>query len=173
MACMGRVRRSMPETEAVLDRAPQAIAQKLHALRELLGLSQQELADRAGTSQGAVSRMEAGTCPDMTLRIVAGVFAALVIELLPMRDACSVEIESVIAVVTGIFPLLVENTQFTVFRDPDLVALVRGYTRLGAAQRKRLVQILGLVGLVDPADPAVVDPAVADPVADPAELRTG
>lgn len=135
----------------LLGRAPQAIAQKVREMRKLLGLSQDDLARRAGTSQGAVSRVEAGACEEMTFRIIVGVFVALAVELLPMRDALSPELDAVIGVVTGSFPLLVEDQAFTVFRDPGLTLLVRGYTNLPPREQKRLVRVLGpLLDFIEP-----------------------
>src|SRR4030095_14699707 len=58
------------------QRIVEVIGTTVHELRGLLGWSQQELADRAVTSQGTVSRLEAGTGPGGPLHPGGGVLAA-------------------------------------------------------------------------------------------------
>lgn len=119
----------------VLDRLPNAIAAKVYAMRTLLGLSQQELADKARVSQGAISRMESGECGAMPLRTIAAAFLALVVELTPMGDACTDEVRTLLQVVTGTFPMAVEDKTFTVLHDPGLDTLLRIYNLFSARER--------------------------------------
>ncbi len=50
------------------ERLALQIAQRILHLREVLGLSQQTLADRMGTSQQTVSRLESGTYEGYSLK---------------------------------------------------------------------------------------------------------
>src|SRR4029450_9723236 len=59
------------------QRIVEVIGTTVHELRGLLGWSQQELADRAVTSQGTVSRLEAATVPGVPLHSVVVVLRAL------------------------------------------------------------------------------------------------
>jgi predicted XRE-type DNA-binding protein len=53
------------------------LGQEVRRLRRDLGLSQQQLAELAGVSQGAVSRLEAGRALKTPLVAVVGVYLAL------------------------------------------------------------------------------------------------
>lgn len=53
------------------------LEQRLIALRERRGLSQQELADRAGVKQPQIARIESGRAKNITLRTLAKITSAL------------------------------------------------------------------------------------------------
>lgn len=81
-----RTRRSGPAVTAGYERARRAyeLGCQVRTLREERGLSQAELARRAGTSQAAVARLEAGAVEPRlsTLDRIGGVLGAhLVVEL--------------------------------------------------------------------------------------------
>lgn len=136
------MRNNAPAPDAVLDRLPHAIAAKVYAMRTLLGLSQQQLADKALVSQGAISRMESGECGAMPLRTIAAVFLALAVELMPLGDACTDEVRTLIHVVSGTFPMAVEDKHFTVLHDPGLDTLLRIYNLFSERER---VLFLGVI----------------------------
>lgn len=54
-----------------------SLGHHVRALRKLAGLSQEELARHAHVSQGAISRVESGTCRLLPLQTVCQLFAAL------------------------------------------------------------------------------------------------
>lgn len=56
--------------------ARRRVARQIHAARKKAGISQPELARRLGTSQAAVSRMEAGA-QNMTIDIIENIARAL------------------------------------------------------------------------------------------------
>ena len=65
------------------------LAMEIHALREKRGLSQRELAERLGTTQSAVARLEAGNVsPSLpTLeRIAKALEAELVVGFIDLKD---------------------------------------------------------------------------------------
>src|SRR4029453_14131229 len=59
------------------QRIVEGIGTTVHELRGLVGWSRRELAARAVTSQGTVSRLEAGTVPGVPLHSVVVVLRAL------------------------------------------------------------------------------------------------
>ena len=112
-------------------------------LRELCGWSQQALADRSGTSQGAVSRLEAGHATEISLRTVVCVLRAL------GRGIGALEI----IVAPPVHALLVASEALgtvgpVVVLDPELVAFVRCAHRLSPAARVALRQFIVAVGAI-------------------------
>lgn len=76
------------EAQAGYERARQAfeLGVKVRALREEHGLSQRELAERIGSTQPAVARLEAGgVSPSLVTleRIAAAMGSALVVDFVP------------------------------------------------------------------------------------------
>lgn len=113
-------------------------------LRELVGLSQEQLARRAGVSQGAVSRLEMGRAVNAPLIVVMKVNAA-------MRHALSALDPAVLSAETrrlmdvpargvprndGDFEML------PLTLDPRLTELVRLFWAVPARNRDRLVTLM-------------------------------
>lgn len=118
------------------------ISRQLRAARELLGWSQEELAGRAQTSQGLISRMERGNCLQMPLLSVLKVFHA-------MRDALAclegAGAPSARALAAAAVELAAPSPRPL---DPGLADLLRAYGNLSPAQRatfRRLVLPLAAV----------------------------
>lgn len=85
--------RGNPEAEALLEQARERlrISMRLHELRERSGLTQAELAERAGTSRTVIARLERTTYEKhtmSTLRKVAGAMGyAVKIDFIPVAEA--------------------------------------------------------------------------------------
>lgn len=136
------VRTGEPPAAEVLDRLPHVIAKKVFAMRRLLGLSQEELAHKAHVSQGAISRLESGQCEGTPLRTIAAVFLALAVELQPMAASCTDEVREFLQVVTGLFPMALEDKEFTALKDPGLAALMRAYGLLEGRDRLVFLRVV-------------------------------
>jgi transcriptional regulator with XRE-family HTH domain len=113
------------------------LASTVKQLRTLLGWSQQKLADRAVTSQGLISRMEAGQAADVpfhsvvvVVRTLAMGMAAIEVPLSPSAKALIEFCQANSAFVTASPP------------DPDLVTMARILNRLSPRHRKALVQLV-------------------------------
>jgi len=120
-------------------------------LRVLTGLSQEQLARRAGVSQGAVSRLEAGRAVNAPLVVVMKINAAMreALRKLPPRvlSAESREIMGVPA--RGIPDMPDQFESLRVTEDAPLEELVHLYWRVPAALRPRVVEhVRGLVQMV-------------------------
>ncbi len=66
-----------------------ALARRVRALREKRGLTQTELAERAGTGQAAIARIESGKAVpklDLLARIATALGAKLDVRLTPVRS---------------------------------------------------------------------------------------
>jgi transcriptional regulator with XRE-family HTH domain len=125
----------------VLARMPQAIAHRARELRTVLGLSQEEVARRAGVSQGAVSRVESGGCAMVSVHTVLGIFVALVGELAPLRERCTPGVRRMVEVVETILPLTQEGPS-PILEDRAFEGLVRMYHELDGTERRHFVRIV-------------------------------
>lgn len=120
-------------------------------LRALVGLSQEQLARRAGVSQGAVSRLEAGRAVNAPLVVVMKINAAMreALQKLPPR-VLSAESQQIMQVpARGIPSMSAEFDAQRITDEPPLEELVQLYWRVPARLRPRIVeQTRGLVQLL-------------------------
>lgn len=120
-------------------------------LRLLTGLSQEQLARRAGVSQGAVSRLEAGRAINAPLVVVMKINAAMrdALQELPSR-VLSAESRQIMQVpARGIPGMPDEFDALGVAEEEPLEQLVQLYWRLPVRLRPRIVeQTRGLVSLL-------------------------
>jgi transcriptional regulator with XRE-family HTH domain len=126
----------------------QAFAHAGRELRYMLGWSQQQVADLARTSQGAVSRLEAGGCADMSLHTIVLVFRALAAGLVAHELPPSPETQRILAFVEVFDPTFTLTEPL----DRGLLVLVRLYHEVPAGRRRALVQLVtAAVALGEPA----------------------
>ncbi len=120
-------------------------------LRQLAGLSQEQLARRAGVSQGAVSRLEAGRAINAPLVVVMKINAAMraALQQLP-SNVLSAESRQIMQVPErGIPAMPDEFAALPVAEDEPLEELVQLYWRVPARLRPGMVeQTRGLVQLL-------------------------
>ena len=114
------------------------IGTTVHELRHLLGWSQQELANRAVTSQGTVSRLESGQVPDVPLRSVVVVLRALAAGADELDLGVSRPVRALLTFAQTVDPTFLVTAPL----DPSLVRLLQIYHRLAPTQRLRFVQFL-------------------------------
>ena len=116
-------------------------------LRELLGLSQEQLAKIAGVSQGAISRLEAGRGLATPLVVVMKINVALKHALRGLDgDILSDEFRHLIDIDERIEP--VPNGGFKdvdFLKDRDLEELIRTYQDLPDGQRRTLLSVIRAV----------------------------
>lgn len=121
-----------------------ALGRQNRAIREFLGLSQEEVARRAGVSQGAVSRLEAGrgmSTPLLVVMKVGRVLWEAIAALGPgvLRD----DVGRVAALP---LPLAEEIGDVSAFptgeTDPELAELLALYGSVAPGQRRALVNLL-------------------------------
>jgi transcriptional regulator with XRE-family HTH domain len=140
-------------------------ARWMHALgrqgrraREFLGLSQEQLADLAGVSQGAVSRLEAGRGLATPMRVVLKIHLALTRALRRVDPSLLDEqLKKVLEIEHRLSPPIgdigIEALPLT--RDPDLEELVRVYRALPERQRRTFLTVVRATAT------ALATPAVA------------
>lgn len=124
------------------ERVPEVLGAKVRRMRRVLGLSQEQLAQAAQVSQGAVSRFESGQCGQLSFHTVAAVFCALVAAYAPQVERVAPDIRQALAVVVGVWPMAVEDHGFRVFEDAGLEQLLGWYHALDAERRALLVRLL-------------------------------
>ncbi len=119
------------------------LGRNVRRARELSGLTQQQLAERAGVSQGAVSRLETGRGLATPLLVVLGVAVALQRELRQIApELLSDEMRALLRLDAG---LEGESTGFrdiTFLADEGLGELIRRYRALAEPERRRLVRVV-------------------------------
>ena len=113
-------------------------------LRELAGLSQEELARRAGVSQGAVSRLEMGRAVHAPLIVVMKVNAAMRRALSELDPSLlSTETRRLMAVpARGVPGGESEFEAIPLTPDPRLTELVRLFRRVPPRNRGKLVALV-------------------------------
>jgi len=114
-------------------------------LRELAGLSQEELARRARVSQGAVSRLESGRAVQTPLIVVMKINTAMrqALAALPREAWTEETVEIMNDVATRRIP--VRGTGFDEVRvtpDPLLTKLVKVFWSVPARRRPQVVAVL-------------------------------
>ena len=122
-----------------------ANGQQVRRLREFLGLSQEQLAQLAGVSQGAVSRLEAGRGLATPLVVVLKVHVVLTRALRALdpeipedQVRTTLGLESLIGPPTGVGAY----EPLPITRDQDLEMLVQLYRSLPERQRRTLVAVV-------------------------------
>jgi transcriptional regulator with XRE-family HTH domain len=113
-----------------------ALGVAIRELRSVLGWSQQALADRAVTSQGTISRLEAGTAAGVPLRSVVVVLRALAAG----TAALDLEVAAAPRALLGLVQTLDGGGALRTPLDPRLVRLVRAFHRLPGPQQAALAQ---------------------------------
>src|SRR4029450_2521677 len=114
------------------------IGATVRELRLLLGWSQTELADRAVTSQGTVSRLESGRVPDVPLHSVVVVLRVLAAGADELDLELSPPVRTLLTFAQTVNPTFLVTAPL----DPSLVRLLQIYHRLGPTQRLRFVEFL-------------------------------
>ena len=122
-----------------------AHGQQVRRLRQFLGWSQEQLAQQAGVSQGAVSRLEAGRGRATPMLVVMKITLAIVRELRTMDPAIlNDELRRLIRVEDSISPRIgdigVDLGPLT--KDADLEELVRVYHALPDRQRQTFLSVV-------------------------------
>jgi transcriptional regulator with XRE-family HTH domain len=116
------------------NRMIEALGLSVRATRQTLGWSQADLAEKAVTSQGTVSRLESGKYPDLPFHSVAVIVRALALGATDLHMPLSTPVQSLVTFTQsydlGICPSL----------DPGLVTLARLYHRLPVPIRPALVR---------------------------------
>jgi transcriptional regulator with XRE-family HTH domain len=120
-----------------------ALGRQMYAARTLAGWSQVELAALAGTSQGAVSRLESGRCSQVPLVSVLKLLHALAAVVPQLEGAVAPTARALLACVgelaTPARPL-----------DPGLAALLRAYHALPPGRRQTFLRlVLPIAAILD------------------------
>jgi transcriptional regulator with XRE-family HTH domain len=116
------------------------LAEHVRTTRQRLGLSQEQLAMRAATSQGAISRLEEGGHVNVPLLSVVKILAALAADVAPIEDAVAPALRALLTVAADLGPTLLAGEQRA--PDPDLVALLDAYHALPPTRRRPFVRVV-------------------------------
>ena len=114
-------------------------------MREFLGLSQEQLAQHAGVSQGAVSRLEAGRGLATPMLVVMKITLALVRGLRELDPSVlNDELRRVMNIETLISPPIGEvgTALVPLTKDPDLEDLIHLYRQLPDRQRHTFLSVV-------------------------------
>lgn len=139
----------MPSTEPTANgidwaRWMRGLGGQVSSTREVLGLSQDQLARLAGVSQGSVSRLENGRGVSTPLVVVTKICSALRIGLSQL-DPALLSHEAREIVQSGMRlpdPRGEAVLGFSPTSDPGVADLLRVYNRLGERQRRQLLTVL-------------------------------
>lgn len=139
----------MPSTEPTANGIDWAswmrgLGEQVAHIREVLGLSQDQLARLAGVSQGSVSRLENGRGVSTPLVVVTKICSALRIGLSRL-DPALLSREAREIVQSGMrLPDPREDAMMGLSptSDPGIAELLRVYNRLGERQRRQLLTVL-------------------------------
>lgn len=139
----------MPSTEPTANGIDWAdwmrgLGEQVARIREVLGLSQDQLARLAGVSQGSVSRLENGRGVSTPLVVVTKICSALRIGLSHL-DPALLSREAREIVQSGMrLPDPREGAMMGLSptSDPGIAELLRVYNRLGERQRRQLLTVL-------------------------------
>lgn len=121
-----------------------ALGRQNRSIREFLGLSQEEVARRAGVSQGAVSRLEAGRGMSTPLLVVMKVGRVLFEAMAALGpDVLREDIRRVVALPLPLAEEIGDASRFgTSEPDPELAELLGLYGDVAPGQRRALVNLL-------------------------------
>ena len=139
----------MPSTEPTANGIDWAswmrgLGEQVARIREVLGLSQDQLARLAGVSQGSVSRLENGRGVSTPLVVVTKICSALRIGLSHL-DPALLSREAREIVQSGMrLPDPREGAMMGLSptSDPGIAELLRVYNRLGERQRRQLLTVI-------------------------------
>jgi transcriptional regulator with XRE-family HTH domain len=141
-----------PESPELVDWAEsmKGLGRSVRRLRELLGLTQDQLGRVAGVSQGAVSRLEMGVGLATPFLVVVKVQRALQ-QLLARLDETmlSEEARRLLADdqrIANVAPAA-DFAEFPLFGDPGLEELVRTYQGLSQARREQFLAVVRAAAL--------------------------
>ncbi len=162
----------MPRTEPTANGIDWAtwmrdLGEQVARTREVLGLSQDQLARLAGVSQGSVSRLENGRGVSTPLVVVTKICSALRLGL-SYLDPAILSPDARRIVESGMQlpdPRRDAMMGSSPTRDPGISELLRVYHRLGDRQRRQLLTVLHAtaIALADTPEPGVAAvPANAD-----------
>lgn len=115
-----------------------AFGETIRELRELLGLSQQELANQALISQGAVSRVESGDHPGLPLVTVMKLLAAFSANIPSIADALRPEVKTLLSFAAALRPLGLKSEPL----DPTFTSLLSAFQSLTQAQKRTFVRLV-------------------------------
>jgi transcriptional regulator with XRE-family HTH domain len=117
-----------------------ALAETVKELRFMLGLSQNDLANRAMTSQGTISRIESGNHPDLPFITVMKVLLTLSSDTRLILDALSPH-TSALLIFAGMFRPFAAGLQASP-PDPVLANLLLAFQSLNQTQRRAFVRLV-------------------------------
>ena len=122
------------------------LASQLRRLRRFLGLSQGELARRAGVSQGAVSRLETGRARMTPLVVVLKIGVVLRQSMVVFdRDVPSDELRAALDGLDRLVPFAAHACPGPIATDAKLVDLVRLFRAAPDGERRIVLAILRAV----------------------------
>jgi transcriptional regulator with XRE-family HTH domain len=161
---MKRARKKQAEWEAWM----RGMGRYTRRLRELAGLSQEQLARRASVSQGAISRLEAGRAVNTPLIVVMRINAAMRGALAGLGEGIlSEEARRVMEVPARGIPSSEPSFECApIAAHPLLAELVQIFWRVPIRERDNLLRIVRVVaGVLTPEEdgPAPADTADHDP----------
>jgi transcriptional regulator with XRE-family HTH domain len=119
-----------------------ALGVTIRDLRTLLGWSQQELADRAVTSQGTVSRLESGRYGDTPFHSVVVVLRTLGAGAMAMDLTVSPTTRALLQFMQSLSPAI----EVVDPPDPNLIRIVRTFHQMPPRQRVAFMRVVRAVG---------------------------
>ena len=136
----------MPDSEEVdWGEWMRALGRQGRRIRELLNLSQEELARMAGVSQGAVSRLEAGRGLATPMLVVLKISLALARRLKTVDPKLLADdVRNILDLEEHLYPPLpgFRAEPPRILKDPDLEALLELYRRTPERQRVTLLSVM-------------------------------
>jgi transcriptional regulator with XRE-family HTH domain len=136
-----------------------ALGRQGRRAREFLGLSQEQLADLAGVSQGAVSRLEAGRGLATPMLVVLKINLALARGLRKIDPTMlNADLRRVLEIEQRLSPPVgdVGFEALPITHDPDLEEMVRIYRNLPERQRRTFLTVVRATATALAATPANV-----------------